>query len=207
MQFVSPVRFLPIIELQLAFSYFGLFGILQYSASHNSAASPKRSLLSYRVLSIFFLRISPHAICLLESLMSSTPSVASTACEPSDRRPTKIKDLEKSPPNPKNDSSLVGWDGDNDPENPQNWSIKRKWGITTAVSLFTFMVGESMYFRLSGTKVALLTLSPYPLQSPFASTFISPSSNQLAIDFDISERVVLELCTSIFREASFPSMR
>lgn len=37
------------------------------------------------------------------------------------------------------DPDIVGWDGPNDPENPKNWTFKKKWAITSVVSLFTLM--------------------------------------------------------------------
>ncbi|KAI1798447.1 MFS general substrate transporter [Ganoderma leucocontextum] len=38
------------------------------------------------------------------------------------------------------DPDLVGWDGPNDPENPQNWSLRRKWVITVLCVLLTINV-------------------------------------------------------------------
>ena len=83
--------------------------------------------------------------------MSSSPSLASTACE-SPSEPAKGSDLEKSPQKhetPTKGSNVVDWDGADDPENPQNWSIRRKWGCTTVVSLFTFMASRHLEDRQS----------------------------------------------------------
>ncbi|KAF9446057.1 MFS general substrate transporter [Macrolepiota fuliginosa MF-IS2] len=38
------------------------------------------------------------------------------------------------------DSNLVGWDGPDDPANPQNWSVKYKWFITILCSIMTLNV-------------------------------------------------------------------
>ncbi|EMD32362.1 hypothetical protein CERSUDRAFT_108809 [Gelatoporia subvermispora B] len=38
------------------------------------------------------------------------------------------------------DSHKVTWDGPNDPENPQNWSVRRKWWITALCLLMTVNV-------------------------------------------------------------------
>ena len=35
------------------------------------------------------------------------------------------------------DPDLVRWDGPDDPENPQNWSYRRKWAITILSVLMT----------------------------------------------------------------------
>jgi hypothetical protein len=37
------------------------------------------------------------------------------------------------------DEYLVGFDGDNDPQNPLNWSRKRKWAMVTMLSSATFV--------------------------------------------------------------------
>jgi hypothetical protein len=36
--------------------------------------------------------------------------------------------------------SLVEFDGPDDPENPKNWSKAKRWGITLAMGLMTFVV-------------------------------------------------------------------
>lgn len=38
------------------------------------------------------------------------------------------------------DTNLVGWDGPDDPENPQNWSVKYKWIVTGICILMTVNV-------------------------------------------------------------------
>jgi hypothetical protein len=37
------------------------------------------------------------------------------------------------------DSNAVGWDGPDDPENPQNWPAKRKWANVAALSIMTIL--------------------------------------------------------------------
>ncbi|KAI0002444.1 MFS polyamine transporter [Russula compacta] len=67
----------------------------------------------------------------------------------------------------------VDWDGPDDPENPRNWSFRRKWGATVIVSAFTFI-------------------------SPVSSSMIAPASGQLAEHFDIHSTVLLAMITSVF---------
>lgn len=44
-------------------------------------------------------------------------------------------------PRPKSkDPNLVEWDGPNDLENPQNFSMSKKWRITVLMGMLTFMV-------------------------------------------------------------------
>lgn len=38
------------------------------------------------------------------------------------------------------DANMVTWDGPDDPENPQNWSIRRKWFITILTIVMTVNV-------------------------------------------------------------------
>lgn len=38
------------------------------------------------------------------------------------------------------DVYVVGWDGPNDPENPMNFSLAKKWSITMITALLTFCV-------------------------------------------------------------------
>ena len=38
------------------------------------------------------------------------------------------------------DPNKVGWDGPDDPQNPQNWSNRRKWFITILCVLMTLNV-------------------------------------------------------------------
>ena len=44
-------------------------------------------------------------------------------------------------------SNIVDWEGENDPENPMNWSRGRKWWITIMCSSLTFVVsfGSSVF--------------------------------------------------------------
>jgi hypothetical protein len=37
------------------------------------------------------------------------------------------------------DQNIVGWDGDNDPENPLNWKASKKWLIVAILSYITLI--------------------------------------------------------------------
>jgi hypothetical protein len=37
------------------------------------------------------------------------------------------------------DPDLVGWDGDDDPEKPQNWSGRKKWQTAGLIAAMTFL--------------------------------------------------------------------
>ncbi|KAH7392897.1 MFS multidrug transporter-like protein [Pyrenochaeta sp. MPI-SDFR-AT-0127] len=68
---------------------------------------------------------------------------------------------------------IVTWDGPNDPQNPLNWSQKRKWVVTILVSLFTFI-------------------------SPFSSTMVTPALPAISDDFNIPEGFMRQLVMTIF---------
>ncbi|KAK7689627.1 hypothetical protein QCA50_007420 [Cerrena zonata] len=71
------------------------------------------------------------------------------------------------------DILIVDWDGPDDPQNPKNWSFKKKWAATAIVSAFTFI-------------------------SPVSSSMIAPATPQLARDFGITSPTVMALTTSVF---------
>ncbi|KAF1952650.1 MFS general substrate transporter [Byssothecium circinans] len=67
----------------------------------------------------------------------------------------------------------VTWDGPDDPKNPKNWSMRRKWAATVIVSAFAFM-------------------------APASASMISPALNSIKKDFNIKEHVLASLTLSIF---------
>lgn len=71
------------------------------------------------------------------------------------------------------DVNLVAWDGPDDPENPKNWTRRRKWAATATISLFTFI-------------------------SPVSSSMIAPALMQIQSDFHISNPSTVGLALSIF---------
>ena len=68
---------------------------------------------------------------------------------------------------------VVCWDGEDDPENPKNWKLSRKWSATVLVSLFTFM-------------------------APFSSSMIAPCLDQIALDFSVTDKFEETMMLSIF---------
>lgn len=89
-------------------------------------------------------------------------------------------DVEAQPPLEKKKSSrsirdpnLVTWDSDDDPKNPKNWSMKRKWAATLIVSCFT-------------------------LVSPISSSMIAPALTSISTEFGITNQVEAQLTLSIF---------
>ncbi|CAG8150910.1 unnamed protein product [Penicillium olsonii] len=73
----------------------------------------------------------------------------------------------------RNDPKLVTWDGDDDPGNPKNWTMKKKWAATITVSLFTFI-------------------------SPVSSSMVAPALSSIATEFNVTDEVVSQLMLSVF---------
>lgn len=71
------------------------------------------------------------------------------------------------------DPNLVTWDSPDDPANPKNWSMKRKWAATLIVSCFT-------------------------LVSPMASSMVAPALGTMSREFHITNSVESQLMLSIF---------
>ncbi|KAF2476305.1 major facilitator superfamily transporter [Lindgomyces ingoldianus] len=74
---------------------------------------------------------------------------------------------------PIKDSDLVTWDGPDDPANPKNWSMKRKWVATFIVSSFT-------------------------LVSPVSSSMIAPALSSISKEFHITNQFEAQMTLSIF---------
>lgn len=73
------------------------------------------------------------------------------------------------------DPNMVSWEGPDDPENPKNWALKRKWIATVVVSMFTFI-------------------------SPVASSMVAPALPQIEQDLGITNTVETQMTLSIFCE-------
>ena len=109
----------------------------------------------------------------------------STAEDPIDRAGTNAN-LEKADPSLRRqptskstrsqkdrDPNMVSWNGPDDPENPRNWTKKRKWLAVVVVSSFTFI-------------------------SPVASSMVAPSLPEMAKDLHANGSVESQMMLSIF---------
>ncbi|KAJ9609128.1 hypothetical protein H2200_006899 [Cladophialophora chaetospira] len=76
------------------------------------------------------------------------------------------------PKKPKNPFEVT-FNGPDDPLNPKNWPMKKKWAITGLTAAFTFL-------------------------SPLASSMIAPALFQIQRDFNITSDFELQMCLSIF---------
>jgi multidrug resistance protein len=71
------------------------------------------------------------------------------------------------------DSFLVTWNGPDDPENPKNWTLGRKWAACVVVSAFTFI-------------------------SPVSSSMVAPALPAIGKDLGIDTEFLLSMVLSIF---------
>ena len=71
------------------------------------------------------------------------------------------------------DQGIVGWDGQDDPDNPQNFASARKWGLLALISSITFI-------------------------SPLASSMFSPAVSYVGKDFGVTNEYLLSFSVTIF---------
>ncbi|KAB8336668.1 hypothetical protein FH972_020979 [Carpinus fangiana] len=114
----------------------------------------------------------------LEAAPSSTPSPV----EPSEKTASaNDKDVTRDP-------NVVTWDGPDDPENPMNWTDRKKWLLIAVVSSITFTtpLASSMFapgvpqlmreFNSDSTLLASFVVSVFLLGFVFGPLFIAPMS-------------------------------
>lgn len=65
------------------------------------------------------------------------------------------------------------WNGADDPENPKNWTTRKKWGATLLVSAFTFI-------------------------SPVSSSMVAPALDTMSREFGVTSSVESQMMLSIF---------
>lgn len=95
---------------------------------------------------------------------SRPTSTSSNAYDTTEERATSLE---------KESDKVINWDGPDDPENPLNWTLPRKWTATILVSCFTFM-------------------------SPFASTMVTPALDDIGTQFNVASGFSRVLMMSIF---------
>jgi multidrug resistance protein len=90
------------------------------------------------------------------------------------------RDIEKNPPldplssgDEKKDPYLVTWNGPDDPMNPKNWKMSKKWAATFIVSSFTFI-------------------------SPVSSSMVAPAMKVMSQDLAITTQLESAMVLSIF---------
>ncbi|KAK9237172.1 major facilitator superfamily domain-containing protein [Lipomyces kononenkoae] len=71
------------------------------------------------------------------------------------------------------EKGLIGWESPDDPENPMNWTVRRKWRTMSFVAFSTFML-------------------------PLASTLFAPGVADVAAEFHETNTTILTFMVSIF---------
>ncbi|OJJ70025.1 hypothetical protein ASPBRDRAFT_76652 [Aspergillus brasiliensis CBS 101740] len=67
----------------------------------------------------------------------------------------------------------VTWNGPDDPDNPKNWPMRKKWAAVVTVSCFTFI-------------------------SPVSSSMVAPALSSISADLHITDEVISQLTLSVF---------
>ncbi|KAJ5577973.1 MFS transporter cpaT [Penicillium hispanicum] len=134
------------------------------------------------------------------SIDGSTPAFSNQKAHHADKEKPSFQeaaDIEKgpnllaatdSPEEFAQDPNTVDWDGPDDPENPLNWTKKRKVTATTSIALITLLtpLGSSMFapgvtqlvvdFNITSTELASFVVSVYLLGYCFGPLLIAPIS-------------------------------
>jgi len=118
-----------------------------------------------------------------EKTISESINTNISSTDNSGRPPTTDKDTEKeaeaatpdTPRFPETDLSrgIIGWDSQDDPKNPQNFSSGHKWGLLALMSGITFV-------------------------SPLASSMFSPTVAYVGEDLNVKTEMLLSLSISIY---------
>ncbi|KAJ5682167.1 MFS transporter cpaT [Penicillium macrosclerotiorum] len=102
------------------------------------------------------------------------------------------------------DPNVVDWDGPDDPENPLNWSAKRKMTATISIALITLLtpLGSSMFapgvnqlakdFKIASTELDSFVVSVYLLGYCFGPLLIAPISEMYG------RRIVYNVCNLLY---------
>ncbi|KAJ5314042.1 uncharacterized protein N7443_000926 [Penicillium atrosanguineum] len=102
------------------------------------------------------------------------------------------------------DPNIVDWDGPDDPENPLNWTAKKKVTATVSIALITLLtpLGSSMFapgvgqlvtdFDITSTELASFVVSVYLLGYCFGPLLIAPVSEIYG------RRIVYNVCNVLY---------
>ena len=116
------------------------------------------------------------------SLADSTTTLAYGRVNPGSEKPKTNQSLSTQPAQPAQptkypetdlDQGLVGWDGQDDPQNPQNFSSVKKWTLLFLISAVTFV-------------------------SPLASSMFSPAVSYVGKDLHIANETLLSFTVSVY---------
>ncbi|KAJ3771713.1 MFS polyamine transporter [Lentinula raphanica] len=108
------------------------------------------------------------------TIVEGSESTTQATNAQSEKQPReKEKDVQVNDDGEPGRTIVVDWDGPNDPQNPKNWTFRRKWAATAIVSAFTFI-------------------------SPVSSSMVAPATETIAAQFGITNDVIIAMTTSIF---------
>ncbi|KAF4121388.1 putative arabinose efflux permease, MFS family [Geosmithia morbida] len=110
-----------------------------------------------------------------EQHISSSDGGDSTPVENANREKDAESAMPHRQPFPEMDlrNGIVGWDGQDDPENPRNFSSRKRWTLLSIISGMTFV-------------------------TPFASSMLSPAVTFVSAEFGITNQTLLSLSVSIY---------
>ncbi|KAI1379592.1 MFS general substrate transporter [Hypoxylon crocopeplum] len=89
------------------------------------------------------------------------------------------------------DVNVVDWDGPNDPENPMNWSDKKKWLNICILSIMTIVTRVNS-FRIKHSSLMLIQ------RSPLGSSMFAPGIPGILREFHESSSTVATFLVSVY---------
>jgi hypothetical protein len=105
----------------------------------------------------------------VDGVTPQTPDLEKQATGQATERPVPAAEF----PETDLDQGIVGWDGQDDPNNPQNFTNGKKWALLTLISAMTLI-------------------------SPLASSMFSPAIPYMAADFGETNETILSFSVSIY---------
>jgi hypothetical protein len=84
----------------------------------------------------------------------------------------------------------VGDDWDQEPANPRNWTRRRKWTVTAAVSSFLPEAFGTLMYPTQATSFSFIT--------PLASAMMAPGLPEIAIKYDVTDKTMISMTLVVF---------
>lgn len=104
-----------------------------------------------------------------DGVTQQTPDLEKQATEQATEAPVSATEF----PETDLDQGIIGWDGQDDPNNPQNFTNGKKWALLALISAMTLI-------------------------SPLASSMFSPAIPYMATDFGETNETILSFSVSIY---------
>lgn len=138
-----------------------------------------------------------YSVLLPEATMSNAKQSAreDSSFEPvSDTNTLESSQNHKGDTDLRTDSSVIDWDGPDDPQNPVNWSARRRWTQITMISMLGLITYASVNPLLTITRSDI----NFDANRNLAPTICAPGIGDIITDFNITSETVSTLAITIY---------